>query len=47
MEQNKKKIDKNNKKEINKETLLIEAKALADLNSKLRTKKQRLAIRLA
>ena len=40
---NKQEQSKNKKKEA----LLIEAKALAELNSKLRTKKQRLAIRLA
>lgn len=44
-----KKVEKKEQKEkkISKEALLNEAKALADLNSKLRTKKQRLAVRLA
>ena len=41
------KIDNKRSTREKKEALLIEAKALADLNSKLRTKKQRLAIRLA
>lgn len=41
-------MEKKNKQveQEKKEKLLIEAKALAELNNKLRTKKRRLAIRL-